>query len=65
MEIDVTKSRDGVFFAFHPGMEPVFLKCGKLIPEKGWGWLADKNIDCIQTDWLLDLRCFMESRGKR
>lgn len=34
-------------------------------PEKGWGWLADKNIDFIQTDWLLDLRCYMERREKR
>lgn len=33
VEIDVTRSKDGVFFVFHPGMEPVFLKCGKLIPE--------------------------------
>lgn len=33
VEIDVTKSKDGEFFVFHPGMEPVYLKCGKLIPE--------------------------------
>lgn len=33
VEIDVTKSRDGEFFVFHPGMEPVFLNCGKYIPE--------------------------------
>lgn len=33
VEIDVTKSKDGVFFVFHPGMEPVYLKCGKYIPE--------------------------------
>ena len=33
VEIDVAKSKDGIFFAFHPGMEPVYLKCGKLIPE--------------------------------
>ena len=33
VEIDVTKSRDGEFFVFHPGMEQVFLNCGKYIPE--------------------------------
>ena len=33
VEIDVTKSLDGEFFVFHPYMEPVYLKCGKLIPK--------------------------------
>lgn len=33
VEIDVTKSRDGEFFVFHPGMEPVFLNCVKYIPD--------------------------------
>ena len=33
VEIDVAKSKDGVFFVFHPGMEPVYLKCGKYISE--------------------------------
>ena len=33
VEIDVTRSKDGEWFVFHPGMEPVFLKCGKSIPE--------------------------------
>lgn len=33
VEIDVTVSKDGEYFVFHPGMEPVFLKCGKKIPE--------------------------------
>lgn len=33
VEIDVTKSKDGVFFVFHPFMEPVFLQGGKLIPD--------------------------------
>lgn len=31
-------------------------------PEKGWGWLIDKNVDFIQTDWLLALRLYIESR---
>lgn len=33
VEIDVSKSADGQFFVFHPGMESVFLKCEKRIPE--------------------------------
>ena len=33
VELDVTKSRDGRHFVFHPGMEPVFLNCGKYITE--------------------------------
>ena len=31
-------------------------------PEKGWGWLIDKNVDFIQTDWLLALKLYIESR---
>ena len=30
VEIDVTKSKDGVFYVFHPWMEPVFLKSNYL-----------------------------------
>ena len=33
VEIDVSKSRDGKFFVFHPGMEPVYLDCGKHLWE--------------------------------
>lgn len=33
-------------------------------PDKGWGWLLDKNVDFIQTDWLLALRGYVESRIK-
>ena len=33
VEIDVTKSKDGKFFVFHPRMEPVFLKSQKYITE--------------------------------
>lgn len=33
VEIDVAKSKDGKFFVFHPGMENVYLKCGKLIKD--------------------------------
>ncbi len=31
-------------------------------PDKGWGWLIDKNVDFIQTDWLLALKCYLASR---
>ena len=34
-------------------------------PERGWGWLADKNFDIIQTDWTLALRLFLEQTGRR
>ena len=33
VEIDVSKSKDGKFYVFHPGMENVFLKTGKYISE--------------------------------
>lgn len=33
VEIDVAKSRDDKFFAFHPGMEFAYLKCGKTVAE--------------------------------
>lgn len=32
-------------------------------PEKGWGWLIDKKVDFIQTDWLHLLRAYMNTRG--
>ena len=31
VELDVSRTIDGKFFAFHPGMEPAFLKCGDYI----------------------------------
>ncbi len=31
-------------------------------PERGWGWLIDKGIDLIQTDWILPLRAYMGRR---
>ena len=31
-------------------------------PDKGWGWLMDKGVDFIQTDWLLALRAYAEGR---
>ena len=31
-------------------------------PDKGWGWLIDKGFDFIQTDWLLMVKNYIESR---
>lgn len=31
-------------------------------PDKGWGWLIDKGMDFIQTDWLLMLKNYIENR---
>lgn len=31
-------------------------------PDEGWGWLIDKNVDFIQTDWLLMLKNYIETR---
>ena len=33
--------------------------------EFGWGWLADKGFDIIQTDWTLPLRLYLENTGRR
>lgn len=32
-------------------------------PEQGWGWLVDKQVDFVQTDWLLMLKNYLEKRG--
>ncbi|MBQ8162774.1 MAG: glycerophosphodiester phosphodiesterase family protein [Clostridia bacterium] len=31
-------------------------------PDKGWGWLVDKGVDFIQTDWLLMLKDYLKKR---
>lgn len=31
-------------------------------PNGGWGWLIDQNVDFIQTDWLLMLKNYVDSR---
>ena len=31
-------------------------------PDKGWGWLIDKNVDFIQTDWLIYLQNYLKNR---
>lgn len=32
--------------------------------DEGWGWLADRGYDIIQTDWPLACRLYLENRGK-
>ena len=34
-------------------------------PEKGWGWVADRGFDLIQTDRVLELALFLEKTGRR
>ncbi len=34
-------------------------------PEAGWGWLADRGFDLIQTDFLYQCRTFLEATGRR
>ena len=34
-------------------------------PDEGWGWLADRGYDLIQTDWPLMLRLYLEETGRR
>lgn len=31
-------------------------------PERGWGWLLDKKIDFLQTDWLLAVKAYLKTR---
>lgn len=31
-------------------------------PEFGWGWLADKGYDILQTDWVMPMRHFLNNR---
>ena len=34
-------------------------------PELGWGWVADKGFDMIQTDFVYQCRKFLEETGRR
>lgn len=34
-------------------------------PDLGWGWLADRGYDIIQTDWTLPARLYLEETGRR
>lgn len=34
-------------------------------PDYGWGWLADRGYDIIQTDWTLAMAQYLEKSGKR
>ncbi len=33
-------------------------------PALGWGWLADRGADFIQTDWLFHVRSYLEGRNR-
>ena len=32
-------------------------------PDAGWGWIADQGFDIIQTDWVMPLKMYLNSRG--
>lgn len=34
-------------------------------PEAGWGWLLEKGIDIIQTDWPRELEQYLKLKGRR
>jgi len=32
-------------------------------PGNGWGWLAKRNFDILQTDWVLPMRMYLKENG--
>jgi len=32
-------------------------------PDDGWGWLASRGFDIIQTDWVLPMRSYLKAKG--
>ncbi|MBQ1216649.1 MAG: glycerophosphodiester phosphodiesterase, partial [Clostridia bacterium] len=34
-------------------------------PSVGWGWLADRGFDIIQTDWLMQCDTYLKQTGRR
>lgn len=32
-------------------------------PDSGWGWIAHKGFDIIQTDWTMPLRKYLDDKG--
>ena len=56
VEIDVSKSKDGKFFVFHPGMEPVYINCGKYLWDLTAKEIADLrllNCDNVPTHYTI------------
>lgn len=54
VEIDVSKSRDGKYFVFHPGMEPVFIQCGRYLSDMTAEEIAQltlRNSDGVPTHY--------------
>ncbi len=31
-------------------------------PDTGWGWLVDKGFDILQTDWVMNLKHYLQTR---
>lgn len=31
-------------------------------PDSGWGWIADRGFDIIQTDWVMPLKAYLQNR---
>ncbi len=44
VELDVSRSRDGVLYAFHPGMEPAHLKTARLISSR-----SSRSVDGLRS----------------
>lgn len=70
VEIDVAKSADGQFFAFHPGMEHAYLKTGKRVCEMSADEAASVSIlnnDEIETHYripaLKDVLALLKGRA--
>lgn len=72
IELDVSRSLDGVLYVFHPGMEPVFLHCDRLISDMHSSEVEKLHLvnqDHTVTEWtaphledvfsLLKGRCFI------
>ncbi|MBQ9117547.1 MAG: glycerophosphodiester phosphodiesterase family protein [Clostridia bacterium] len=34
-------------------------------PDDGWGWLAERGYDILQTDWTMQMRAYLEEKGYR
>ena len=58
IEIDVSKSKDGVYFVFHPGMEKVYLNSKYNIPEMTAAEVSQipiLNVDGVETHYRIPM----------
>ena len=56
VEIDVSRSRDGMYFVFHPGMESEFIRCGALLSDlsaEEISHLTLRNSDGVPTHYTI------------